>query len=80
MCIPVEDAVVGISTKSAGGISTASITCITPLDVRTSAIVTIAPETVTELPDIEIVKSSPFNAVAVIPSDKSVDITCPATT
>ena len=66
--------------KGTGGINTASITWITPFVVITSADVTVAPETVTA--SAETVKSrvSPFNAVAVIPSVRSVDKTCPATT
>ena len=78
--IPVDIAVEGMSTRSAGGINTASITWITPFEAITSADVTVAPETVTA--SVETVKSrvSPFNAVAVIPSVRSVDKTCPATT
>ena len=63
-----------------GGISTVSITCITPFKAITSASVTVAPETVTASVETVKVNSSPFNAVAVIPSVKSVDKTCPDTT
>ena len=64
----------------AGGINTASITWITPFEVITSAPVTVAPETVTASVETVKVRSSPFNAVAVIPSVRSVDKYCPTTT
>ena len=78
--IPVDVAVAGISTKSAGGISTVSITWITPLDAGTSAKATVAPDTVTASAETVKDNASPFNAVAVIPSVRSVDKTCPDTT
>ena len=69
-----------MSTRSAGGINTVSITWITPFEAITSALVTVAPDTVTASAETVKVRSSPLYAVAVIPSDKSVDKYCPSTT
>ena len=65
------------STGSAGGMSTASITWMTPLLASTSAVVTFAPSIMT--PASETVKdaSSPFNIVTVIPSVTLVEATAP---
>ena len=61
------------------GISTLSITCITPLLVATSAAVTLAPLTIT--PDVKSkVRSCPLTVSAVIPSLSALDVTSPATT
>ena len=61
------------------GISTLSITCITPLLVATSAAVTLASLTMT--PDVRSnVRSCPLTVSAVIPSLSALDATSPETT
>ncbi len=62
------------------GIITASITCTTPLPALMSAVVTLAPSTITLPSLIVIVTSAPFTVLAFIPSVRSVLITLPATT
>ena len=52
----------------------------TPLLTGTLARMTFASLIETSVPDMETVKLSPLRATAVIPSDKSVDITLPSTT
>ncbi len=59
---------VGISSRSAGGINTLSITWMIPLLARTSAVVTFASLIMT-LPSVTVkVASSPLSIVAVMPS------------
>ena len=70
------DATVGISTKSAGGINTLSITCMIPFDAITSAVTTVASLTMTVSLTVK-VTSSPFTIVAVIPSVTSEEATDP---
>ena len=78
--MPVPVATLGMSTRSAGGIKTLSITWITPLDDSTSAVTTLASLTRTLSALTVNVRSSLFSAVAVMPSVKSEDITLPETT
>ena len=77
--MPVPAAVVGMSTGSAGGINTLSITCITPLLVATSAVTTLASLTITPLVKSK-VRSSPLTAVATIPSLNALEGTLEPTT
>ena len=65
---------------SSAGINTASITCTTPLSAIISATVTIALSIITPLSLIETINSVPFNVIAIIPSDRSVESTEPDTT
>ena len=65
--------------SSAGGISTLSITCITPFDAGTSARTTVASLTMTESPTVK-ERSSPLTAAATIPSVTAEEGTSPATT
>ena len=78
-CTPVDIATAAISTRSAGGISTLSMTWITPLVVITSARITLASLTITPSPT-EKLRSSPLTAAAVIPSVTADDSTLPETT
>ena len=78
--IPVLDATLGISTKSAGGIKTVSMTCITPFDAITSALTTFASLTITTSAFTVNDRLSPFKAGATIPSVRSVDRTESETT
>ena len=67
------------SVTSAGGISTLSITWMTPLDAGTSASTTFASLTITPSPTAKD-KSSPFTAAADMPSVTADDGTAPDTT
>ena len=67
------------SVTSAGGISTLSITWMTPLDAGTSASTTFASLTITPSPTAKD-RSSPFTAVADMPSVTADDGTAPDTT
>ena len=71
---------VGMSTKSAGGIKTLSITWTTPLDAATSAVTTFASFTLTPSALTVNVTSSPLSTVAAKPSVNAVDRTLPDTT
>ena len=67
------------SGSSAGGISTLSMTWITPLDAGTSASTTVASLTMTESPTVK-ERSSPLTAAATSPSVTAEEGTSPATT
>ena len=67
-CTPVDIATAAISTKSAGGISTLSITWITPFDATTSAVVTVASPIITVPSATVNDASSPLAIATVSPS------------
>ena len=69
-----------MSPKSAGGISTVSITWMIPFEAITSAEVTVASFTMTDPSDTVNVRSSPLSASADIPSVTSEEATAPLTT
>ena len=71
--MPVDCATDGISTKSAGGIKTLSMTWTTPLLALTSAVVTVASLIITEPPETVNEASSPFSIVTVRPSVTALD-------
>ena len=75
--IPVPSATVGMSTRSTGGISTLSITWITPLLAGTSASVTVASPTITASAVTVNDASSPLTIVTVNPSVTSAALTAP---
>ena len=77
VCTPVPSATVGMSNRSAGGISTASITWMTPLDDATSAVVTVAPPIITASSVTVNDASSPLTIVTVKPSVTSAAFTAP---
>lgn len=61
------------------GMITVSITWITPFEVSMSAVVTVAPFTVTP-PSVMMVRSPPCTVVAIMLLVRSVDMTLPGTT
>ena len=69
-----------MSPKSAGGISTLSITWMIPFEAITSAEVTVASFTMTDPSDTVNDRSSPLSASADIPSVTSEEATAPLTT
>ena len=76
-CTPVDIATAAISTKSAGGINTLSITWITPFDAITSAVVTVASPTIT-VPSVTVNEaSSPLTIATVNPSVTPAALTAP---
>ena len=72
-----DAAIVGMSDGSAGGMSTLSITWMTPLEARTSAVVTVASPILTVPSATVKVASSPFSMVTVRPSVTADDWTDP---
>ena len=76
-CTPVDIATAAISTRSAGGISTLSMTWITPFDAGTSANTTVASPTIT-VPSVTVNDaSSPLTIATVNPSVTSAALTAP---
>ena len=78
--VPGVEAVAGMSSSSAGGNRTASITCTTPLLAITSAVVTFAPSIETTPSWTWNVALSPFSIVTSSPSVTASDCTAPAKT
>ena len=76
-CTPVDIATAAISTRSAGGISTLSMTWITPFDAGTSANTTVASPIIT-VPSVTVNEaSSSLTIVTVNPSVTSAALTAP---
>lgn len=76
----VAAAAVALGVADAGGMSTLSITWMTPLLARTSAVTTFAPPTVTVPPAATIGRLPPWTVFASVSFAASAASTCPDTT